>query len=103
MFEGAEYRELFERVDAVKAARDAFVSEIEGGGVSLAAVFERAKNDPVLASMKVLSAIEALPETGKLSTRRAFGELDIDEASLIRDVPVDAVTALPDAIVRHSL
>lgn len=103
MFEDASYGDLFDRVEEVKAHRDAFVDEIAAGDLALAALFERAESDPALSSMKVLPAIEALPETGKVSTRRSFDELGIDEAALIGDVPADSVAALPDAIVRHSL
>ena len=81
----------------------AFIAELQTGSVSLAEVFSRAADDPVLHSMKVLPAIEALPETGKVSTRRAFGELGIDEAALISDVSAEMVDALPDAIVRNAL
>lgn len=101
MFANAEYEALFASIDDVKAHRAAFLAELETGSVALADVFVRAAADPVLHSMKVLPAIEALPDTGKVSTRRAFGELGIDEAALIADVPADAVDALADTIARH--
>ncbi len=103
MFDSAAYDDLFASIDEVKAHRAAFVSELKTGSVVLAEVFARASVDPVLSAMKVLPAIEALPETGKVSTRRAFGELGIDEAALISDVPATAIDALPSAIVRHAL
>lgn len=102
-FDNPEYEELFVSIREVLDHRAAFLAELATGSVSLADVFTRAADDPVLHSMKVLPAIEALPETGKVSTRRAFGELGIDEAALISAVDADAVDALPAAIVRHSL
>ncbi len=103
MFDSAEYATLFASISEVLEHREAFIAELQTGSVSLAEVFSRAADDPVLHSMKVLPAIEALPETGKVSTRRAFGELGIDEAALISDVSAEMVDALPDAIVRNAL
>ena len=103
MFDSAEYATLFASISEVLEHREAFIAELQTGSVSLADVFSRAADDPVLHSMKVLPAIEALPETGKVSTRRAFGELGIDEAALISDVSAEMVDALPDAIVRNAL
>ena len=103
MLDDDKYVQLFASIAEVKAHRDAFVAELNTGSVSLAEVFSRAADDPVLSKMKVLPAIEALPETGKVSTRRAFADLGIDEAALISDVPVASIDALPSAIASHAL
>ena len=102
IFDGDVYEDLFAAIAATKEQREAFVSELEGGSVTLRGVFERARQDPVLAAMKVLPAIEALPETGKVSTRRAFGDLGISEAGLISDVTDTQIEALPKAIESHT-
>ncbi len=102
MFTADVYNEVFARVAEVKAHREAFEADLASGSFSIAEVFERASADPVLAGMKVLPAIEALPETGKVSTRRAFGDLGISEAGLISDVNDDQIAALPEAIESHT-
>ena len=102
IFDGDVYKDLFAAIAATKEQRDAFVAELETGSVTLSGVFDRARQDPVLESMKVLRAIEALPETGKVSTRRAFGDLGISEAGLIRDVTDAQIEALPKAIESHA-
>ncbi len=102
VFAREEYSELFESIAAVKQRREQFEEQLKTGDVSLSEVFELALAEPVLSTMKVLPAIEALPETGKVSTRRAFGDLGIDEAGLIGDVTPDQVAALPEAIQRHT-
>ncbi len=102
-FDDPGYVALFADAEAVREHRAAFLGEIKSGAVPLATIFERAAIDPVLASMKVLPAIEALPDAGKVQTRRAFEELDISEGGLIGDVSADDVAALPAAIERHAL
>ena len=103
VFDEPQFGKLFANIDRVREYRSAFLDEIKAGEVPLAAAFERANNDEVLASMKVLAVIEGLPEAGKVQTRRAFEELGVDEAAHIADVSADAIVALPDALKRHSL
>lgn len=102
VFQAPEYEALFSSIAEVQAQRAAFLEELASGTVALREVFERAAVEPVLAGMKVLPAIEALPESGKVSTRRAFGDLGIDEAGLIEDVSAEQIEALPAAIESHT-
>ena len=101
MFETDAYGQLFDRIDAVRTHRAAFLAEVAAGTLSPVDLFERASTDPVVASMKVLPAIEAVPNVGKVQTRRAFEELDIAEDAHIGDVPSDAVQNLVGALARH--
>ena len=103
VFDDPGYTQLFADIDGVREHRAAFHAEITSGSMTLDMIFERAAADSVLAAMKVLPAIEGLPEAGKVQTRRAFEELGISEGALIGDVPADAVGALPAAIERHAL
>lgn len=103
LFSDTEYQNTFTSISAVKTHREAFEVELKTGSLSIADVFARAEADPVLADMKVLPAIEAIPGNKKVSTRRAFGDLGISEAALIREVPIDAVAALPAAIEKHMI
>ncbi len=102
-FEDARYVSLFDSIDAVRRHREAFLDELASGSLSVADVFARAESDAVLASMKVLPAIEAIPDNKKVSTRRAFDELGISEAALIEHVSLEAISELPAAIDRHGL
>lgn len=101
-FESDAYRSLFDRIAAVRAHRDGFVDEVVAGDVPLEGVFERAANDPVLAGMKVLPAIENAPELMKVQTRRAFGDVGIDEAAHIDSVTAEAIAKLPAALESHA-
>lgn len=101
-FETDVYVALFERIAAVQAHRTAFLDEVEAGNVSMKNVFERAANDPVLAGMKVLPAIEGSPALKKVQTRRAFADVGIDEADHIVAVDAAAIEELPGALDRHA-
>ncbi len=101
-FASVEYESLFARIGDVRAARQEFLAEVEAGSVNLDGVFESAANRPVIAGMKVLPAIESLPDIGKVQTRRGFAEVGIGEGDHISDVGPDARTGLPAALERHA-
>ncbi|MFT7473687.1 MAG: hypothetical protein ACI81L_000602 [Verrucomicrobiales bacterium] len=103
VFDDPDFAELFGGIAAIRKYREDFRSTIVGGHVGLLEIFQRATSDPVIASMKVLPAIEGLPEAGKVQTRRAFEELGISEAAHIGDVPKAAIDALAGALERHAL
>ena len=102
VFDVPDYGELFDGIAAVRHYREIFRSEIENGRISLLGIFERAASDPIIASMKVLPAIEGLPEAGKVQTRHAFAELGISEAAHIGDVEQAAIDELATALERHA-
>ncbi len=101
-FTSETYDELLSRIDDVRVHRAAFLDELSAGGVALEALFQRAGEDPVLAGMKVLPAVESLPQFGKVQTRRAFAEVGIDEADHISAVSAESIAGLPDALVKHA-
>ena len=102
MFETDAYSSLFERIAAVRAHRVSFLSEVSSGALTLADVFERAEGDHVIASMKVLPAIENLPDAGKVQTRRAFEAVGIPEDAHLAAVAPDVIEALPAAMARQA-
>ena len=101
-FEHDPYPDLFAKAAAVRAHRDAFMDEVVAGNVDMEAVFARAAEDPVVATMKVLGAIEGHPDLKKVQTRRAFGELGISEGAHVQDVTAEQRAALPAALERHA-
>ena len=101
-FQSNDYEALFADIVAVQDHRSAFVEELRSGEVAMAGIFKRAASDPVIAGMKVLPAMESLPDAGKVQTRRAFEEVGIDEADHIAAVSDDAVEGLPDALRKHA-
>ena len=54
------------------------------GTLSLSELLDRSDSDKILAKMKVLSVLEALPKLGKVKARRTMDEVGIsDSLSLI--------------------
>lgn len=101
-FATEEYTQLFARVDAVRVHRAAFLAQVESGTEGLESVFQRSQTDPVIHGMKVLPVIEGMPDYGKVQTRRAFGDVGIDEADHLSAVTAEHIAGLPDALERHA-
>tara|TARA_B100000586_G_scaffold4540_1_gene3093 strand:- start:575 stop:889 length:315 start_codon:yes stop_codon:yes gene_type:complete len=54
------------------------------GTLSLSELLDRSDNDRILAKMKVLSVLEALPKLGKVKARRTMDEVGISDSRRLR-------------------
>ena len=54
------------------------------GTLSLSELLDRSDNDRILAKMKVLSVLEALPKLGKAKARRTMDEVGISDSRRLR-------------------
>ena len=54
------------------------------GTLSLSELVDRSDNDRILAKMKVLSVLEALPKLGKVKARRTMDEVGISDSRRLR-------------------
>ena len=54
------------------------------GPLSLSELLDRSDNDRILAKMKVLSVLEALPKLGKVKARRTMDEVGISDSRRLR-------------------
>ena len=54
------------------------------GTLSLSELLDRSDNDRILAKMKVLSVLEALPKLGKVKARRPMDEVGISDSRRLR-------------------
>ena len=54
------------------------------GTLSLSELLDRSANDRILAKMKVLSVLEALPKLGKVKARRTMDEVGISDSRRLR-------------------
>lgn len=66
--------------------RAALKAEVASGEVDLAEVFRRADADEVVANIRVLTLLEAMPNIGKVRSRRLLEELEISERRRLRGV-----------------
>ena len=53
-------------------------------GITLPELLDLADGDPIVAKMKVLAALEALPKLGKVKARRTMDEVGISESRRLR-------------------
>ncbi|MGH9296662.1 MAG: integration host factor, actinobacterial type, partial [Acidimicrobiales bacterium] len=63
----------------VRRARAELKDHLKSGRVSLKDLLNRAASDETVGKMKVLSALEALPGTGKVKARRLMEQVGISE------------------------
>lgn len=102
MFETDAYETLFERIAAVRTHRDEFLAMVKTGAMTLEEIVARGADDPVIGSLKILPAVESLPEAGKVQTRRAFADVGIAEDGHIGDISAEQIAEMPQAMERHA-
>ena len=54
------------------------------GSMTMPELLDRADTDPIVAKLKVLSALESLPKLGKVKARRTMEEIGISESRRLR-------------------
>ena len=54
------------------------------GTLSLSELLDRSDNDRILAKMKVLAVLEALPKLGKVKARRTMDEVGLSDSRRLR-------------------
>jgi hypothetical protein len=67
-----------------RRARAEIKELLKMGSLTFPGLLERADNDPVIAKMKVLSALESLPKLGKVKARRTMEEIGISESRRLK-------------------
>ncbi len=102
MFETDAYETLFERIAAVRVHRDEFLAAVKTGAVSLEEIASRGAADPNIGSLKMLTAVEAMPDSGKVQTRRAFADVGIAEDEHVDDVSPSQIADMPRAMECHA-
>jgi hypothetical protein len=77
-------RAALEKAAAARRRRAEIKERLKTGELTLARLFDQANKDETLAKLKVLSMLEAMPQTGKVKARRIMAELDISESRRLR-------------------
>jgi hypothetical protein len=70
----------------VRRVRAEVLAGVEAGDLSLAAVLERAQEDPLVGMIHVLDVVEALPGWGKVVCRRTLDGLGIGHHTSVAEV-----------------
>jgi hypothetical protein len=82
------------RAEAVREHRRLFKETVLSGETGLAQIFDAALVDPVLGETKLLGLVEAIPDIGKVQTRRTFEAVGLAETVRVGAVDADTQAAL---------
>jgi hypothetical protein len=93
-------RAALEKAAEARRRRAAVKEQLKGERLSLAELFQRSERDDVLAKLKVVSMLEAMPHTGKVKARRLMKELDISESRRLRGLGPNQKRKLLDHFAR---
>jgi hypothetical protein len=77
-------RAALEKAATARRRRAEIKERLKSGKLTLTQLFDQADTDETLAKLKVLSMLEAMPQTGKVKARRIMVELDISESRRLR-------------------
>ena len=77
-------RAALAKAAAARRQRAEVKERLKAGELTLEQLFRQAGADATLAKLKVLSMLEAMPQTGKVKARRIMAELDISESRRLR-------------------
>lgn len=94
---------LIDRLAGVRAHRDEFVGLVESGSISLDQIFTKAAHDPVVADTKLLGLLQALPDVGKVQSRRALEQLGLHDHIKVGSVPSAAINRISGALADNIL
>lgn len=67
-----------------RRARAELKERLKMGAITLPELLDQAQNDDMIAKMKVLAVLEALPGVGKVKARRTMEEFEISDSRRIR-------------------
>jgi hypothetical protein len=73
-----------EKAGDARRQRAEVKAKLKQGSLALGELFDQGNCDEVLAKLKVVSVLEALPGVGKVQARRIMEELDISESRRLR-------------------
>ena len=87
-------RQALVKAGEARRARAEVKELLKMGSLTVAGLLERADGDEILARMKVLAVLEALPKLGKVKARRTMEEIGISESRRLRGLGAQQRSAL---------
>jgi hypothetical protein len=78
---------------AARARRQDVVADVGAGRIDLAAVLA-ARHDPLVAPIKLVVVVQAIPGVGKVLARRALARLQLEDRRLAELTDAEAVALL---------
>ncbi|HLI44535.1 MAG TPA: integration host factor, actinobacterial type [Acidimicrobiales bacterium] len=89
-----------EKAAAVRRERAELKDHLKSGRMSLKDLLSKAESSETVGKMKVLSALEALPGTGKVKARRLMEQVGISETRRLQGLGAKQREALLEAAER---
>jgi hypothetical protein len=89
-----------EKAAAVRRQRAELKDHLKSGRISLKELLEKSDSDDTVGKMKVLSALESLPGTGKVKARRLMEVIGISETRRLQGLGAKQREALLEAAER---
>jgi len=87
-------RAALEKAALVRRQRAEVKNRLKNSGASLTEVLHSGEHDEVVAKMKVLDLLQAVPGLGKVRARNLMERLGISESRRVRGLGADQVAAL---------
>ena len=90
----AEKMEALKKAQEVRSKRSQMRAKLKSGELTLEKVLAAAKDDEVIARMKVAYLLESLPRIGRIRSRKLMEDIGIDESRRVQGLGVRQKEAL---------
>ncbi|MFY9146335.1 MAG: integration host factor, actinobacterial type [Bacillota bacterium] len=90
----AEKAAALKKAQEVRSKRSQMRAKLKSGELTLDQVLAAAKDDEVIARMKVAYLLESLPRIGKIRSRKLMQDIGIDESRRVQGLGVRQKEAL---------
>lgn len=82
----ATAEQLIATAEQQRNVRAEIIAAVTAGELSFQQVIERARTEPLVAKIKLLPVVVALPSMGKVTSRRLLSSLDVPEGCRLGEV-----------------
>lgn len=86
----AEWPRAFALAAQARDAADAIIASVRSGDVDLAQAYLNADADPLVGRVFAVKVFEAVPEIGKVRSRRTMADVGLADDVTLAEVPAEA-------------
>ncbi|NLU42537.1 MAG: integration host factor [Firmicutes bacterium] len=96
----AEKMDALKKAQEVRSKRSQMRAKLKSGELTLEKVLAAAKDDEVVARMKVAYLLESLPRIGRIRSRKLMEDIGIDESRRVQGLGVRQKEALLERLAK---
>jgi hypothetical protein len=96
----AEKANALKKAQEVRSKRSQMRAKLKSGELTLEKVLAAAKDDEVIARMKVAYLLESLPRIGRIRSRKLMEDIGIDESRRVQGLGVRQREALLERLAK---